>query len=71
MRVDDLMKTYRPGSQDWSWDEEFEEIDNRLLDDPILLSRDGRVLDGHHRIRLAQALGGDTELTTIYHEVEQ
>ncbi len=62
MRVADIMQQYRPGSQDWAWGDEFAEIDERLFGRPVVLGADGRVHDGHHRIRLAAAIGPDTEL---------
>lgn len=62
MAVSDLLSNYRPGSGEWGWEYEFNEIDRRLFSNPILLGSDGRVWDGHHRIRLAVALGLETVL---------
>ena len=62
LTVSQIMKDYRPGSRDWSWDDEFAEIDRRILSRPVLLGTDGRVWDGHHRIRLAAAIGEDVVL---------
>lgn len=62
MKVIDIIKNYRPGSRDWNWVDEFDEIEERLFSQPILLGTDGRVLDGHHRIRLAVAVKYDGDL---------
>ncbi len=62
------------GSRDWTWDEEWADLDRRhaetgYLDTleqeiresgittPVLIGSDGRVWDGHHRLRIASRLG--------------
>lgn len=64
------------GSQDWTWDEEWADLDRRhaetgYLDKleqqirqngitmPVLVGSDGRLWDGHHRLRIAVRLGID------------
>lgn len=67
-----IMDKWRPGSYDWSWDEEEDELDARgELDilanqvqvcgftEPVLLGDDGRVWDGHHRILVGRMLALD------------
>ena len=66
-----IITFWRPGSFEWSWEEEYADIFARpeteqieaLVDTygigfldrvaPILLSNNGRVWDGHHRICIA------------------
>jgi ParB-like chromosome segregation protein Spo0J len=55
--VYEIMQQTRPGSQDHTWVDEFDEIDDRLFSTPIQIGTDHRIIDGHHRIRLAHALG--------------
>lgn len=67
MNLSKLIESYRPGSygDDWTWDDEAEDLFDRepdgmhlLIEDiskngvltPVLLGSDGRVWDGHHRI---------------------
>jgi hypothetical protein len=60
------------GSQDWTWDEEWADLDHyrakELADletqikangitEPVLIGSDGRLWNGHHRLRLAVRLG--------------
>lgn len=74
MSVDELLAGWRPGSYDgaWTWDDEDEEVWSHPhtpglaaqiaaegIRTPVLLSRDGRVWDGHHRICIARRLGVD------------
>ena len=72
MSIEEVLRTYTPGSYDWSWEEEFNDLETRDFDylqeliedirengqkDPILLGDDGRVWEGHHRILVLQTLG--------------
>ncbi len=69
-----VLTEVRCGSQDWTWDEEWADLDRRhaetgYLDKlgrdirangitmPVLIGTDGRLRDGHHRLRLAVRLG--------------
>jgi hypothetical protein len=69
-----VLAEVRCGSQDWSWDEEFADLDARhaatgYLDHleqqirehgitmPVLIGSDGRLWDGHHRLRIAARIG--------------
>ncbi|MGQ4351961.1 hypothetical protein [Streptomyces drozdowiczii] len=69
-----VLKEVRCGSQDWSWAEEWADLDQRhaasgYLDRleqeikangitlPVLIGSDGRLWDGHHRLRIAVRLG--------------
>jgi hypothetical protein len=69
-----VLTEVRCGSQDWSWEEEWADLDRRhaetgYLDTleqqirehgitmPVLIGSDGRLWDGHHRLRLAVRLG--------------
>ncbi|MGW4270832.1 hypothetical protein ACWEGQ_00340 [Streptomyces seoulensis] len=72
------------GSKDWSWDEEWADLDRRHaatgylakleqqirengITMPVLVGSDGRLWDGHHRLRIAARLGigyVPVELTT-------
>ena len=68
-----LMQTYRPGSADWSWKEEFADLrarDGEVLawlrremsggkwvGEGVLLGDDGRVWDGHHRLLVSTEQG--------------
>ncbi len=55
--VYEIMDQARPGAAGSWWIDEFDKIDDKLFTTPIRIRQDGRVLDGHHRIRLAHALG--------------
>jgi hypothetical protein len=74
MPLDELLARWRPGSyeQPWTWDDEDEDIWTHPhtpalaahiaaegIQEPVLLGRDGRVWDGHHRICVARRLGLD------------
>lgn len=69
-----VLEEIRCGSKDWSWEEEWADLDRRHADtaylttlekqiktngitDPVLIGSDGRLWDGHHRLRLAVRLG--------------
>lgn len=69
-----ILTEVRCGSQDWTWDEEWADLDRRhaetgyldkLTEDirtngitmPVLIGTDGRLWDGHHRLRIAVRLG--------------
>ncbi|MEU0354915.1 ParB N-terminal domain-containing protein, partial [Streptomyces cyaneofuscatus] len=69
-----VLTEVRCGSQDWTWDEEWADLDQRhaetgYLDSleqqirangitmPVLIGSDGRLWDGHHRLRIAVRLG--------------
>jgi ParB-like chromosome segregation protein Spo0J len=69
-----ILAEVRCGSQDWTWDEEWADLDRRhaetgYLDKleqdirangitmPVLIGTDGRLWDGHHRLRLAVRIG--------------
>lgn len=73
VRFDHLIGVYAVGSGDWSWRDEYEKLIDRpvtqqLIEsirsegirEPVLLGKDGRVWDGHHRIIVAMHLGLDT-----------
>ncbi len=72
MKLADLLQYYRPGSYDWTWEEEFADIPTKFPDEfpqlvqaiqkdgiqkAIHLGDDGRIWDGHKRITVAQLLG--------------
>ena len=72
MSIEEVLRNYVPGSHDWSWEEEFEDLKTRDFDylqellvdilthgqrEPILLGNDGRVWEGHHRILVLLDLG--------------
>ncbi|MER6534345.1 hypothetical protein ABT215_11140 [Streptomyces sp900105755] len=63
-----ILTEVRCGSQDWTWDEEWADLDEyhaaRLawleteirangITSPVLIGSDGRLWDGHHRLRIA------------------
>ncbi|MFC8986085.1 ParB N-terminal domain-containing protein [Streptomyces sp. NPDC057115] len=69
-----ILTEVRCGSADWSWDEEWADLDRRhaetgYLDTleaqirergitmPVLIGSDGRLWDGHHRLRIAVRAG--------------
>lgn len=69
-----VLTEVRCGSQDWTWDEEWADLDRRHVDTgylakleqqigengitmPVLIGSDGRLWDGHHRLRIAVRLG--------------
>jgi hypothetical protein len=67
-----ILSEVQCGSQDWTWDEEWADLDHyrakELADletqikvngitEPVLIGSDGRLWDGHHRLRLAVRLG--------------
>jgi len=69
-----VLTEVRCGSQDWTWDEEWADLDRRhaetgyldkLTEDirtngitmPVLIGTNGRLWDGHHRLRIAVRLG--------------
>ncbi|MCT9092904.1 ParB N-terminal domain-containing protein [Streptomyces sp. ASQP_92] len=69
-----VLAEVRCGSQDWSWDEEWADLDKRHaatgylakleqqirengITMPVLIGSDGRLWDGHHRLRIAVRLG--------------
>ncbi|MDX3634298.1 hypothetical protein PV728_29355 [Streptomyces europaeiscabiei] len=69
-----ILAEVRCGSRDWSWEEEWADLDHRhaetgYLDSleqqirqrgitvPVLIGSDGRLWDGHHRLRIAVRLG--------------
>ena len=69
-----VLSEVRCGSQDWSWDEEWLDLEARHAESgyldkleqkirengitlPVLIGTDGRVWDGHHRLRIAVRLG--------------
>lgn len=73
VRLDHLLGTYRVGSGDWPWCEEYDNLidqpdTQKLLArirtegirEPVLLGTDGRIWDGHHRIVIAMHLGLDS-----------
>lgn len=64
----------RCGSEDWTWDEEWADLDRRHAESgylakleqdirangitmPVLIGTDGRIWDGHHRLRIAVRAG--------------
>ncbi|MFS4103821.1 hypothetical protein [Streptomyces sp. PD-S100-1] len=79
-----VLAEVRCGSADWSWDEEWADLDQRHavtgyltkleqqirengITMPVLIGSDGRLWDGHHRLRVAVRLGigyVPVELTT-------
>ncbi|MEU6768556.1 ParB N-terminal domain-containing protein [Streptomyces sp. NPDC046853] len=69
-----VLAEVRCGSQDWSWDEEWADLDKRHAETgylakleqqisengitmPVLIGSDGRLWDGHHRLRIAVRRG--------------
>jgi hypothetical protein len=69
-----VLTEVRCGSQDWTWDEEWADLDQRHEETgyllkleqqirengitmPVLIGTDGRLWDGHHRLRIAVRLG--------------
>jgi ParB-like chromosome segregation protein Spo0J len=69
-----VLAEVRCGSRDWSWDEEWLDLDARHVGTgylgkleqqirekgitmPVLIGTDGRLWDGHHRLRIAVRLG--------------
>lgn len=69
-----ILADIRCGSHDWTWEEEWADLDTRhaetgYLDQleqqirangitmPVLIGTDGRLWDGHHRLRIAVRLG--------------
>ncbi|MFD8710376.1 ParB N-terminal domain-containing protein [Streptomyces anulatus] len=69
-----VLTKVRCGSQDWTWDEEWADLDQRHAESgyldrleqeiktrgitmPVLIGSDGRIWDGHHRLRIAVRLG--------------
>ncbi|MYS44090.1 ParB N-terminal domain-containing protein [Streptomyces sp. SID5998] len=69
-----VLAEVRCGSEDWSWDEEWADLDQRHaatgyltwleqqirengITMPVLIGSDGRLWDGHHRLRVAVRLG--------------
>ncbi|MFD9192957.1 ParB N-terminal domain-containing protein [Streptomyces phaeochromogenes] len=69
-----ILTEVRCGSQDWTWDEEWADLDRRHAETgylakleqdirtngitmPVLIGTDGRLWDGHHRLRIAVRLG--------------
>ncbi|MFJ8345082.1 ParB N-terminal domain-containing protein [Streptomyces sp. NPDC094153] len=69
-----ILSEVRCGSQDWSWEEEWTDLDHRHADTgyldqleaqiretgitmPVLIGSDGRLWDGHHRLRIAVRAG--------------
>ncbi|MCX4809039.1 ParB N-terminal domain-containing protein [Streptomyces sp. NBC_01239] len=71
-----ILAEVRCGSQDWTWDEEWTDLDRRHVETgylakleqqirengitmPVLIGSDGRLWDGHHRLRIAVRLGID------------
>lgn len=71
MPLSQLLQDYRPGSEDWSWEDEaeflwessklrlellMEDIHERGVLNPVLLGPDGRVWNGHHRLVALQQL---------------
>ena len=69
-----IMTAYKPGSYEWSWHDELQDlwtrdIDNTLellqdvtmngIQTPVLLGNGCRVWDGHHRIAIGLALNID------------
>lgn len=79
-----VLAEVRCGSRDWTWEEEWADLDQRHADTgylatleqkirengitmPVLVGSDGRLWDGHHRLRIAVRLGigyVPVELTT-------
>ncbi|MFE5301834.1 hypothetical protein [Streptomyces sp. NPDC056632] len=69
-----VLRDVRCGSKDWTWDEEWADLDKRHaatgylgtleqqiradgVTRPVLIGSDGRLWDGHHRLRIAVRLG--------------
>ncbi|MFW3473622.1 ParB N-terminal domain-containing protein [Streptomyces microflavus] len=69
-----VLTEVRCGSQDWTWDQEWADLDQRHAESgyldrleqqikangitmPVLIGSDGRLWDGHHRLRIAVRLG--------------
>lgn len=67
-----ILAEVRCGSQDWTWDDEWADLDQRHpeklavleqsiktegITTPLLIGSDGRLWDGHHRLRIAVRLG--------------
>ncbi|MFD3999904.1 ParB N-terminal domain-containing protein [Streptomyces rubiginosohelvolus] len=69
-----VLTEVRCGSRDWTWDEEWADLDQRHAESgyldrleqqirangitmPVLIGSDGRLWDGHHRLRIAVRLG--------------
>jgi hypothetical protein len=69
-----VLTEVRCGSQDWTWEEEWADLDQRHEETgylvkleqqirengitmPVLIGSDGRLWDGHHRLRIAVRLG--------------
>ncbi|MFD3741614.1 ParB N-terminal domain-containing protein [Streptomyces sp. NPDC058629] len=69
-----ILTEVRCGSQDWTWDQEWADLDQRHAESgyldrleqqikangitmPVLIGSDGRLWDGHHRLRIAVRLG--------------
>ncbi|MGW5477657.1 hypothetical protein [Streptomyces sp. NPDC004008] len=69
-----VLTEVRCGSEDWTWDEEWADLDRRHAETgylakleqqirengitmPVLIGSDGRLWDGHHRLRIAVRLG--------------
>ena len=69
-----ILAEVRCGSEDWTWDEEWADLDRRHVETgyldrlekeikangitmPVLIGTDGRLWDGHHRLRIAVRLG--------------
>lgn len=69
--MSDLLGKVRPGSADWTWPEEFADLDSREpeylerlkadierrgIRSPVEVGDDGRLWNGHHRVRIAVLL---------------
>jgi hypothetical protein len=69
-----ILRDVAVGSGDWTWDEEWADLDRRHAETgylntleqqirdngitmPVLIGNDGRLWDGHHRLRIAVRLG--------------
>lgn len=67
-----ILRDVAVGSRDWTWDEEFADLDTihpeelralhqdiatNGIKEPVLIGNDGRLWDGHHRLRIAVRLG--------------
>jgi hypothetical protein len=70
--LDRVLSEIQCGSEDWAWPEEWADLDalhphylSALEQDirrngiqiPVMIGDDGRVWDGHHRLRIAVRLG--------------